>query len=253
MVLSLPVELLLVAAAFVAGLVDAIAGGGGLLTMPALLLAGLPPTAALGTNKGQSVWGSGWALVRFARSPLLERRRALWSFVPGLLAAMLGAACIARVDPRWLRPLILGLLGAVAVFMLCYRPRSATLPAVTRPAWVAVLIAAAIAGYDGCFGPGTGTFLIMAYALAYHDPLDRASANAKVVNFASNLGALLVFAGHGTVLWRVALPMGLAQATGATLGAHLTIRSGQGLVRWVVVTVSLALIARLAWQVLRGA
>jgi uncharacterized membrane protein YfcA len=241
----------LTATAFVAGFVDSIAGGGGLLTVPALLLAGLPPTFVLGTNKGQSVWGSGWALLRFAHSPLLERRRAAWSFVPGVLAAMVGAWLIADVDQQLLRPIILGLLATVAVFMILYHPPHVHRPPVARAAWVPILLAVVLAFYDGCFGPGTGTFLILAYVLVYHDSLHGASANAKLVNFASNLGALAVFAARGLVLWKLALPMGVAAAAGAFLGAHLTIHVGQRLVRWAVVVVSLALLTRLAWQLLR--
>jgi uncharacterized membrane protein YfcA len=114
---------------------------------------------------------------------------------------------------------------------------------------VAVLIAAGIATYDGFFGPGTGTFLILAYVLTYHEPLDEASANAKVVNFASNFGALAIFALKGWVWWKVVLPMAAGQALGGYLGAHTTVRAGGWLVRWAVVAISLALVGRLLWQI----
>jgi len=235
-----------------AGFVDSIAGGGGLLTLPALLVAGLPPHLALGTNKGQSVFGSGSALVRFARSPLLDRRRARQGFPFALLGAAAGVALVSVVPQRLLTPLVMVLLLAVAVVVALRRTSAPSGPRRSRPAWLAAGIAAALAAYDGFFGPGTGTFLIMAYVALWNDPLDEASANAKVVNFASNLGSLAVFAAQGLVVWAVALPMGLGQALGAWTGAHLTVRRGRGLVRGFVILVSLALVLRLAWQLLTG-
>ena len=127
---------------------------------------------------------------------------------------------------------------------------AARLLAVMRPWWLSALVALGIGAYDGFFGPGTGTFLIIAFTLIWSDPLDQASANAKVVNFASNLGALLTFALSGKVLWLLALPMITGQAAGGYLGAHVTVRHGQGVVRIMVVLISLALIARLAWSML---
>ena len=236
----------------VAGFVDSIAGGGGLLTLPALLVAGLPPHLALGTNKGQSVFGSGSALVRFARSPLLDRRRARQGFPFALLGAAVGVALVSVVPPRVLTPLVMVLLLAVAVVVALRRPPEPTGHRTSRPLWLAAGVAAALAAYDGFFGPGTGTFLIMANVALWHDPMDEASANAKVVNFAINLGSVVVFAAQGLVVWTVALPMGLGQALGAWIGAHLTVRRGRGLVRGFVILVSVALVLRLAWQLLAG-
>jgi uncharacterized membrane protein YfcA len=242
---------------FLAGFVDAIAGGGGLLTQPALLLAGLPVDLVLGTNKGQSVFGSGMALVRYAHSPLLDRARAVRAFVPGLLGAALGVWLVTLLPARVLAPLVIVLLMAVAVFMIFYRPpqvHDAGRAGALREArkWAVLPIAFVIAAYDGFFGPGTGTFLILAYALYFHDSLDAASANAKVVNFASNLASMVIFAIKGWIVWKVALPMGAGQALGAWTGAHITIKAGRGMVRCVVLLISLALVAVLAWKLLTG-
>lgn len=245
-----PMAAVLAAVAAVAGFIDAIAGGGGLLTLPAVFMAGVPPHLALGTNKGQSFAGSGMALWRFWRSPLLDRERAVASFPAALLGAAGGVALVSLVPPAVLRPLVMALLAAVAVSMLVRRPVAQDGPRVRRPAWLAAAVALAMGGYDGFFGPGTGTFLIMAYALLWKDRLDEASANAKVANFASNLAALAGFAWQGAVLWQVALPMAVGQAAGSHLGAHVTLKRGQALVRAAVVCVSLALVARMAWQVL---
>ncbi len=244
--LSLAALAALSGVAALAGFVDAIAGGGGLLSLPALLAAGLPPHLALGTNKGQSVFGSGMALYRFSRSGLLDRRRARRGAPFALLGAFVGVLLVSRVPSRSLTPIVIALLVAVAAVMIFRRtPRAAGHPR-PRPAWLAAAVALLIGGYDGFFGPGTGTFLIMVYAGLFGDALDAASANAKVVNFCSNLASAITFGVTGLVAWNVALPMAAGQATGAWLGAHVTVRRGQGLVRVAVIVVSLALVASLA-------
>ena len=242
--------LLLFGVALAAGFLDAIAGGGGLLTLPALLLAGVPAPAALATNKGQSVFGSGASLLRYSASPLLDRRRAMISFAPALVASAAGVWLVTRVSPDVLRPAVLVLLCAVAVFMLLYQPPPADAPPRRRSAGLAVAVAGVVAFYDGFFGPGTGTFLILAYAVLWRDSLPAASANAKAANFASNLAAMLAFAATGRVLWHLALPMAAGQVVGGLLGAHVTIRRGRSLVRATTVCVALALVARLAWGML---
>ncbi|HYG68421.1 MAG TPA: TSUP family transporter [Anaeromyxobacteraceae bacterium] len=241
---------LLTAVALVAGTVDAIAGGGGLLTLPALLASGLPPHLALGTNKGQSVFGSFAALVRFSRAGLVDGRRARVTFPAGLAGAFVGAALVLVVPAATLRPLVLVLLAAAALF-IGFRPArpapAEAAPPGARPV-VAAVIALAIGAYDGFFGPGTGTFLIVAFVGLLGDGLARASASAKVVNFASNLAALVLFAARGVVLWKIAVPMAAAQLAGGWLGAHLAIRRGDALVRRVVVGVTLALAVKMAWD-----
>jgi uncharacterized membrane protein YfcA len=240
----------LFAVALVAGVVDAIGGGGGLLTVPALLWAGLPPHLALGTNKGQSAFGSGAALVGYARAGLIDGRRARWTFPLGLAGSLAGAALVLRVSPDRLRPLVLVLLAAAAVFVALRRtPRApARAPEGRARTWAAAAIALLVGAYDGFFGPGTGTFLIVAFVALLGDGLARASAEAKAVNFASNLAALALFAARGVVVWRLALPMAAGQLAGGWLGAHLAVRRGDAVVRAVVLAVTLALAARLAWQ-----
>jgi hypothetical protein len=246
--LSLTHLVLLALAAFAAGTVDAIAGGGGLITVPALLAAGLPPQLALGTNKGQSVFGSAAALLRFARAGLVDGPRARIAFPAGFAGSLAGAALLLLVHPDVLRPVVLALLVAVGAFVAVRRnpPKvAARVPARLVGAATAG-IALVIGAYDGFFGPGTGTFLIIAFASLLGDALARASAEAKVVNFASNLAAVLLFASRGVIAWQVALPMAAAQALGGTLGAHLTVRGGDVLVRRVVLLVVLALVLKLA-------
>ncbi len=242
---------LLVAVALVGGTVDAIAGGGGLLTVPALLWVGLSPHAALATNKGQSVFGSFAALVRFARSGLVDPARARVTFPLGVAGSLAGAALVLVVPKDALRPVVLALLALAALFAGLRRPGRVRLEDAPPPRHARLLagsVALALGAYDGFFGPGTGTFLIVAFVALLGDGLAHASAAAKVVNFASNLAAVALFAAKGTVAWRLALPMAAAQLAGGWTGAHLAVRRGDALVRRAVVAVALAAAAKLAWD-----
>ena len=237
---------LLALAALGAGTVDAIAGGGGLITVPALLAAGLPPHQALGTNKGQSVWGSAGALTAFWRAGRVDRKQALYAFPLGFVGALAGATIVSGIDKDSLKPIIIAMLIGAAVLLVIRKP-SREHDAMQKPL-VAAALALAIGAYDGFFGPGTGTFLIVGFVALCGRSLVHASADAKVVNFAANLAALTVFAHRGVVIWTVALPMALGQLTGGSLGAHLAIRGGARVVRIAVLVVSGALIAKLVYD-----
>lgn len=244
---------LLVLVALAAGVIDAIAGGGGLITLPALLSMGLPPHLALGTNKGQSVFGAFAALLSYRRAGLIDGRRARLTFPAGLLGSLAGSSLVLALRPSILSPLVIILLVLAALVVALRRTRVEG-DAAARPARASVpallLIATGLGLYDGFFGPGTGTFLLIAFSTALRLPLREATAEAKVVNLASNLAALGVFALRDQVQWWVALPMGLAQLLGGTLGARLAVKRGAPLIRWVTVGVALALAARLSMQLL---
>jgi uncharacterized membrane protein YfcA len=230
-------------------MVDAIAGGGGLITVPALLAVGLPPHLALGTNKGQSVFGAAASLYRFARSGLVDGRLAQLTFPVGFLGSFVGAALVLLLRPEVLRPVVLVLLVAAA-FFIAFRPqvRGRQAPPLEKAHLLAVALAFGVGAYDGFFGPGTGTFLIVGFVALLGLPMARASANAKVINFASNLAAVILFASKGLVVWQVALPMAGAQFLGGFLGAHLAVRGGDVLVRRVVLLVVLVLATKLAFD-----
>lgn len=240
---------LLLAAAFCGGTIDAIAGGGGLLTVPALLAVGLPPHDVLGTNKGQSMFGSFAALLRYRHARLVDLGSARFTFPLGFAGALAGTALALLLQPAVLRPIVLVLLILAGIFVIFARPGGGEEKA--RAArrhvvfWIA-LAALLIGVYDGFFGPGTGTFLIVAFVGFGGLSLARASADAKVVNFASNLAAAILFASHGVVHWAIALPMAAAQLVGGSLGAHLVVRRGDRLIRAVVFVVVLALVAKVA-------
>ncbi|MBK7864035.1 MAG: TSUP family transporter [Archangiaceae bacterium] len=241
--------IVLAGVAFAAGVVDAIAGGGGLLTLPALLSAGLPPQSAIATNKGQSVFGSFAALLRFARGGLIAKDRARIAFPSGFVGSICGGLVVLSLDPKVLKPIVLVLLVGAGAFV-AFRPQPKQHTPVSKPRLITALIASGIGFYDGFFGPGTGTFLIVAFVAVLGDELTKATAEAKVVNFASNLASVALFGWRGLILWKIALPMAAAQFCGALLGAQLALKGGGPLIRRVVLAVVLALVARLGYDLL---
>ena len=244
--------LALCGAAGAAGFVDAIAGGGGLITVPALLVCVPAPHLALGTNKGQSVFGAISSAVSYWRGKNVDRAHAPLAFAGGALGAIAGAALQLRVRPEPLKPIALGLL-VLAAALVALRPlivRSAK-PRTHRgqPSLAAIALGAGI--YDGFFGPGTGTLLIIAFVVVHGDTLMLASGNAKIVNLASNITSFVIFAFKGTILWSAALPMAACNAIGATLGAHTAMRRGDTFVRTVVLAVVIALVIKLGFDLAR--
>ncbi len=240
------VFLLLVAAAFVAGLVDAVAGGGGLITIPALLLAGVPPVAALGTNKLQGLFGSGSATLAFAAKGHLDLRKLAPTAALSLAGSVAGALLALVIPTGAMRSLLPFLLIAIAVYF-AVRPGLSDLDAGRRlsPKLFALLVVPLIGLYDGVFGPGAGSFFMLALVSLAGFGVLKATAHTKLLNFASNVGALAVFAFAGQILWLLGLLMGLAQFVGAQLGARVAMRFGARLIRPLLVVVCLALAARL--------
>jgi uncharacterized membrane protein YfcA len=244
---NLPEHLILVLAAFCAGAVDAIGGGGGLLIVPALLAVGLPPHLALGTNKAQSCFGSFAAAIRYARAGLVDRDTARVTFPMAFLGAAIGTSSVLVIRPDVLRPLVLLLLIAAALLVTIVRPNSRGEPrGKQRRAWLAAgLVALVIGTYDGFFGPGAGTFYIAGFVVFLRLSMAGASADAKIANFASNVAAAAIFAERGVVVWSIALPMAGAQLVGGFLGAHIAVRRGDRLIRAVVLAVVLALVVKI--------
>jgi hypothetical protein len=248
--LSASTLVLLALAAFVAGTIDAIAGGGGLVTFPALIAAGLPPHIALGTNKGQSVFGSSVSLATFARAGKVSARRAVAAFPAGVLGALAGARLVLFVPPTVLRPVVMALLVMVAAFLAFRRQGAVAKARVPERFHVLAsgVVGFVIGAYDGFFGPGTGTFLIIAGVALLGEALTEATANAKVVNFASNLASVILFALKGVILWKVSLSMAVGQFLGSMLGARLAVRGGERVIRFVVLAVVSALVLKLGWD-----
>ena len=232
-----------------AGLIDAIAGGGGLLSVPALLWAGLPPVTALGTNKAQAVFGSFTASLHFVRHGSIDVYRLGLAIVCTFVGSAVGTLTVRQLDSSVLAPLIpLLLIGFAAYFILTpgIGAQDATCR-ISHPSF-ALSIGTAIGFYDGFFGPGTGTFFAAAFVLLLGYNLTRATAGTKVLNFTSNFASLLFFAVHGDVLWPLGVAMGTAQVGGAWVGARLAIKHGPRLIRPLLVIVSLTMSIGLLWQ-----
>lgn len=249
--LSLDLVLMLVGAAFAAGFVDAIAGGGGLITVPALLLAGIPPTQALATNKVQGVFGAATAAISYARRGLVDlrsqRRAAFIAFAGGLA----GALCVAAVPTELLRYVLPVVLIGIALFF-ALKPGLNDVDRAQRmpPALFSLTLVPAVAFYDGLLGPGTGAFLMLGFVMLAGYGILKATAHTKLLNFASNLGGLVAFAAVGQPLWLLGATMAVAQIAGASLGSRLAMRIGARIIKPLLVITSTALALRLIWQLL---
>lgn len=242
-------------AAFLAGLVDAVVGGGGLIQIPALFAAfpTLQPATLFGTNKVASIVGTSSAAVQYARRVAIP-----WSVViPGVIAALAGAwygaRAVAHLPSAFIRPVVLVLLIVVAIYTFVRKDLGRT-SGVSRGQRTEVLAALAIGGgigfYDGFFGPGTGSFLIFLFVRFLGMDFLRASVSAKFLNVATNLAALGFFSLNVEVLWKVGLVMAACNLMGALTGSALAIRHGARFVRRVFLLVVGALILRLAYDVL---
>lgn len=240
------VLILLFTVALVAGCIDAIAGGGGLLTLPVLLAVGLPPAAALATNKLQGTFGTLVASVTFIRRGEIDLRR-FWPFIAAtFIGAVAGTIGVHLIDASALERLIPILLVGVAIYVLL-SPRAGDIEAHRRvPDAVFIgAVAPLIGTYDGFFGPGTGSFFAIGFVALLGFSLRRATAHAKVLNFTSNIASLAIFIAGGHVVWIVGGAMALGQLLGARLGAHLVVSVGARIVRPVLVVVSVALALKL--------
>jgi uncharacterized protein len=244
---------LLVLAAFAAGWVDAVVGGGGLIQLPALLLVpGMPTVSALATNKLSSAMGTATSAATYYRRVRPGLATALPTALVAAVGSALGALSAASVPDGVLEPVILVALVLVAGYTIL-RPTFGDETVLRfsghRHTVVAALTGAVIGFYDGIAGPGTGAFLVFALVGLLGLAFLEASATAKIINLATNIGALVVFALHGSVLWVLGLTMGLANLAGGYLGARTAVSGGSRFVRIVFLVVVGVLIVRLAWQI----
>ncbi len=237
---------LLAGAALVAGFIDSIAGGGGLITIPALLFAGAGPLVAIATNKVQAIFGAGTAAVSYSRSGLVAPSTMVKSIVTAAGASAIGALVATQLPAAVLERAIPVALIGIALFF-AFKPRIDDSDRHARmvPALFGVTAIPAIGFYDGIFGPGTGSFYMVAFVGLVGFGVLRATAHTKVLNLASNLGAFVVFAVNGAIEWRIGLLMGLAQVAGAWLGAHVAIANGARLIKPVLIITCLAISLRL--------
>lgn len=243
--------LALIAAAAAAGFIDSIAGGGGLVTVPALLLAGVPPAQALATNKVQGAFGAATAALAYARGGHVDLRRQAGAAVLAFGAGLIGALAVSALPVQALRyglPAVL--IGIAAFFAL--KPGLSDLDRTERlrPAAFTALIVPAIAFYDGLIGPGAGAFYMLGFVTLAGFGILKATAHTKLLNFASNIGGLAGFALTGQPLWLLGLLMAAGQVAGAALGARLAMRVGARLIKPLLVGTSTALAAKLLWDLI---
>jgi uncharacterized membrane protein YfcA len=247
-------HLSLAALVFLAGFVDAIAGGGGLITLPAYLAHGLSPLLLLGTNKLSSSMGTAVAAARFLKE---TRSDAYFLCVIAVLAAggaFLGARAISLVPPEFIRYLLIVLLPPVAILLAArhsfgLQDTSSRLPEgslLARSGGIAL----ATSFYDGMLGPGTGTFMALALARFCGYDLLRATALAKFLNLVSNLAALAAFLWLGRVDLRLGLAMGIAGMAGNYAGSHVALKRGAWVIRPMLFTVSAALLGKVVWNMM---
>ena len=224
---------------FLGGLCDSIAGGGGTISLPALLLAGLPTHVALGTNKMCMSMGTAVAVYRYGRSGRIRWFVSLIAAAGAVLGGILGAKIALLIDDRFMRYILLVLLPASVIFLSLNRNfgeegREKDYPP-ARTALLAFLCGAGVGLYDGFFGPGAGTFYIMALSAALGIGLTEATADTRVINMASNLGALVTFILNGVIFWKLVLPGVACAMAGNYVGSGLAMKNGSRFVRPVMV------------------
>ncbi|WP_204112347.1 TSUP family transporter [Shimia biformata] len=243
--------MILLVAGFFAGFIDAIAGGGGLITVPALMIAGVPPVQALATNKIQGLFGSGTAAFSYARSGLVDLKTQVGPAALAFCASLAGALAVSVLPTDWVRLILPALLVGIALFFALRKdPGEIDRTARLRPAVFSLTAVPLVAFYDGLLGPGAGSFYMIAFVALGGYGILKATARTKLLNFASNLGGLAGFVLVAEPLWAIGLAMGVMQIMGARLGARMAMARGARLIRPLLVVTSLALASKLLWDVL---
>jgi uncharacterized membrane protein YfcA len=243
--------------AFFAGLVDAVAGGGGLIQVPALfaVFPTMPPAILLGTNKLSAITGTTIATLRYSWSVPIQWRSVLPAAGVAGLGALAGAKAVTLIDPTVLRPVLLLLLGGMAIYTLArpkFGERASGAAPLRQDGGAFYGVTAVFGFYDGFFGPGAGSVLMFVLVRLFGHDFLSAAATTKVLNLATNFGALVLFMMTGNVLYAVALPMAAFNVAGGFLGAHFAVRRGSRFVRTVFLIVVVALIAKVIFDLLKS-
>ncbi|KGQ45541.1 hypothetical protein JP28_00635 [Gallibacterium anatis] len=247
--IGLDIYAILFLLAGIAGFIDAIAGGGGLITIPALLAAGLPPAAALATNKLQASGGSFSASLYFVRKKAVDLRT-VWKMIIGTFSgAMIGTIAVQLIDASVIKSLLPILVLVVGLYFL-FSPKLGEKDCHQRLSFTAFALAAAfpIGFYDGFFGPGTGSFLCVAFVTLLGFNLAKATAHAKILNFTSNFTSLVFFILGGEVYWTLGFVMMIGGFLGARLGAKMVLTKGQKLIRPMVVIMAFIMTAKMMYD-----
>ena len=239
---------------FIAGFIDAIAGGGGLISLPAYIIAGLPPHNALANNKFSSVFGTTLSAMRYFHHGMIDIKVAFTSAIFALLGSYLGTLAVIKIDPYFLNYVLIVLLPIITIFTLLNKNlgKYNTSHEISSPKKIVLAILAGfiIGFYDGFFGPGTGTFLIFIFALVLKYDMILANGNTKVVNVASNVAAVITFIINGKVLFAIGIPAALAGLAGNYLGSKYVIKKGNKIIRPIFLFVFVILFIKILWDVL---
>ncbi|MGO2508095.1 MAG: TSUP family transporter [Vibrio hibernica] len=247
--ISLQVMALLVGVAGIAGFIDAIAGGGGLLTLPALLAAGIPPTQALATNKLQSSFGSFSASLYFIRSGAVKLQSMWLAIACTFVGSACGALAVQYIDASVLMSLIPIVLIAISTYFLLYSstPNSDVTPRISE-ATFAFVVGGSVGFYDGFLGPGTGSIFSVCFVALARYSIVSATAHTKVLNFTSNIAALAFFIIAGLPIWELGLTMAVGGFIGARLGAKMVLGNGQKWIRPLVIVMSMTMAIKILWE-----
>jgi len=244
--------------AFIAGLIDAMAGGGGIFTMPALAALGLPIANVAGTNKFVGTSGSSTATISFLARGKLDRFVAVLGGLCALAGSIGGALALmqlGKINQTLAKGIFGGLLIVMALYMF-FKPRIGGESAYAGPTPRNILIVVAaglvIGFYDGFFGPGTGSFFVFVMVRFLRFDFVTGTGNAKAMNLGSNIGSLATFLLAGLVVWPIAIPMGVCNAAGSFLGSTLAIKQGARFVRWAFLLAAVAIAGRMLWFVVTG-
>lgn len=247
--ISLHNTLIVCSLVFAAGFIDSIAGGGGLISLPAYYFAGIPPHTVLGTNKFSSVFGTFFSTLRFIRSGKVNYRSSIISAAGALIGSFAGARLALMLDEEYLRYVLVILLPVIAVFIL-FKKSFGEEDTSSRLSHKSIIILSFFTGlilgaYDGFFGPGTGTFLIFVYSSVIGFDIVTSSGNAKIVNLTSNISAVITFILSGKVLFPLAVPAAVAGILGNLIGSKLAVKNGAKIIKPVFVLVIVLLFARI--------
>jgi uncharacterized protein len=252
--LTLETYLIILPFVFLGGLIDAIAGGGGLITVPAYLAAGLPPHFALANNKFSSCSGTIFATGRYFRHGMIDVPVAVTSAILALLGSYLGTRTVLLLDPHFLHYLLVILIPAITIFTLLNKNMgihntSASL-SLQKKLLLGALAGLIIGFYDGFFGPGTGTFLILFFTLLLKYDFVVANGNTKVVNLASNIAAVVTFLVAGKIIFLLAIPAGICGIAGNLAGSKMVVRKGSKIIRPIFIIALILLLSKIIYDLI---
>jgi hypothetical protein len=248
--MTLTAVIFICVAGFIAAAVDSIAGGGGMISLPAILAAGVPPHLALGTNKFASTFASFTSTLKFARSLKINFKLAAFQIPATILGSALGVKTVLSIPESFLNILIVVMIFTVALYTIFKKdfgqnnhfkgltPKNLT---------IGVTFAFALGFYDGFFGPGTGSFLIFLFISVFGFDFTSAAGNGKILNFVSNIVSLILFALGGKIVYLVGIPMAISMIFGAWVGTHIAIKNGAKVIKPIFVTIAVLLIIKLVY------